>query len=101
MINQLVFLEQVAEDAALAYAYYESRLEGLGDEFLALFYASARDLIRNSLLYRVVHRDFRRRLLRRFPYAIYYRVLDSQIVVCGLFHCARDPGSVTDDLESR
>jgi len=101
MTYRLVFREQVADDAARAHAYYEARSAGLGNEFLELFYSSARDIVRNPLLYRVVHRDFRRRLLPRFPYAVYYRVLKEEVAVCGLFHCARDPSTTIRSLDAR
>jgi len=52
------------------YAWYEERTFGLGEEFLRMFYARANELSHNALLYRKVYGDFRRCLLRRFPYAI-------------------------------
>jgi plasmid stabilization system protein ParE len=100
-LYELSFKEQVAEDAALAYSWYEPRATGLGEEFLRLFYAAAKDILRNPLLYPVVHRDFRRRLLRRFPYAMYYRIEDDRVIVCGVFHCARDPSYVGNTLADR
>jgi plasmid stabilization system protein ParE len=30
-------------------------------------------------------------LLRRFPYAIFYRAADDEIIVLAVFHLARDP----------
>lgn len=45
--------------------------------------------------------NFHRRLLRRFPYAIYYKTEDNQIIVFGLFHCARDPRTIRTQLQNR
>ena len=47
---------------------------GLGEEYLKMFYAcvSEREISKNPLLYPKVYSEFRRRLLRRFPYAIYF-----------------------------
>jgi hypothetical protein len=45
--------------------------------------------------------EFRRRLLRRFPYAIYFMVVGDQIVVYALFHCARDPRTIKAKLRDR
>ncbi len=55
----------------------------------------------NPLLYRVVHGEIRRRLLRRFPYAVYFTLEGNEIVVLGLFHCARDPRSTMEALRGR
>jgi hypothetical protein len=95
------FLPEVADDAVAAYAWYESRVPGLGDEFLRLFYASADEIPESPRLYQEVHAGFRRRLLRKFPYAVYFRIAQDQVVVFGLFHCARDPAAITEELENR
>jgi hypothetical protein len=39
----------------------------------------------------VVHRDTRRALLHRCPYALFYRILPNKIMAVGCFHAARDP----------
>ncbi|PSB02814.1 hypothetical protein C7B64_11345 [Merismopedia glauca CCAP 1448/3] len=41
--------------------------------------------------YAVVYRDVRRAVLRRFPYAVYYRIISSRVVVTAVFHSRRDP----------
>ncbi len=101
MIFDLRFLPEVEEDVIGGYLWYEEKARGLGEEFLRVFYACANELIRNALLYQKVYGDFRRRLLRRFPYAIYFRIEKYEIVVFGLFHCARDPRSIKLNLSDR
>jgi hypothetical protein len=39
----------------------------------------------------IVHRDTRRALLKRFPYALHYGILDDGIVVVGCLHAKREP----------
>ena len=70
MTQVLRFLPEVADDALAGYAWYEEKEQGLGDEFLRAFYACANEVLRNPLISPKVHREFRRRLLRRFPYAV-------------------------------
>ena len=101
MTYTLRFLPEVEEDVIAAYAWYEAKAPGLGEEFLRMFYACAGDIPRNQVLYPKVYREFRRRLLRRFPYAIYFRTEDNEIVVFGLFHCARDPRTIRAKLRNR
>jgi hypothetical protein len=38
-------------------------------------------------------------LVRRFPYDIYYRITERQLVVVLLFHTARDPESAIARLQ--
>ena len=101
MTYTLQFLPEVEEDVVSGYVWYEEKAPGLGAELLRVFYASAGEVPRNPLLYAKVYGRFRRRLLRRFPYAIYFTVEGSEIVVYGLFHCARDPHTIRSSLRDR
>jgi hypothetical protein len=84
-----------------AYDWYEGKSKDLGAEFLRVFYAHMAQLQRTPLAYAKVHGAFHRGLLRRFPYACYFQVEDEQIIVFGLFHCARDPTAITRQLQER
>lgn len=97
----LYFLPEVEDDAVAAYAWYEEKTRGLGDEFLRTFYACANEVLRNPMSSPKVYHEFRRRLLRRFPYAVYFMVKDNDVVVFGLFHCARDPQTIRVKLSDR
>jgi len=101
MTYTLHFLPEVEEDVIAGYAWYEEKAAGLGEEFLRIFYARAREIPRNPLLYPKVCGEFRRRLLRRFPYAIYLRIKGNEVIVFGLFHCARDPRTIGAKLRDR
>lgn len=46
---------------------------------------------KQPLAFRLVHRTFRRVLLRRFPYALFYQFEEDRIVVVAVLHQARDP----------
>lgn len=101
MTYALLYLPEVEEDAVAGYLWYQGKSPGLGEEFLRMFYACSSELLRNPMLYPKVYNEFKRRLLRRFPYAIYYVVEDDRIVVFGLFHCARDPRTIKTKLRYR
>jgi len=101
MTYDLRFLPEVEEDVLGGYLWYEAKSSGLGEDFLRVFYACAGEIPRNPLLYPKKYKEFRRRLLRRFPYAIYYLIEDNKIIVFGLFHCARDPHSIRLTLQER
>jgi hypothetical protein len=88
----LRFLSEVEEDVIGGYVWYEAKSQGLGEEFLRVFYARAGEILRNPLLYPKVYREFRRCLLMRFPCAIYFQIEDSRVIVFGLFTLrARSP----------
>ena len=101
MTFTLRFLPEVEDDAIAGFTWYQEKASGLGEEFLRMFYACAGEIPGNPLLYPKAYREFRRRLLRRFPYAIYFTIEGSEIIVFGLFHCARSPRDIRAELRER
>ena len=101
MSYTLRFLPEIEGDLLNGYKWYETKSAGLGDELLRIFYAYANGISRDPLRFPKVYGEFRRRLLRRFPYAIYFRIEGSQIVVFGLFHCARNPRAIKMKIKRR
>jgi toxin ParE1/3/4 len=101
MTYVLRFLSEVEEDVISGYEWYESKSPGLGEEFLQMVYNYSREILCNPQLYLKVHSKFRRRILKKFPYAIYYMIEDDRIIVFGLFHCARDPRAIRRKLRDR
>lgn len=49
-------------------------------------------LLRSPAMHAKVHENYRRALVRRFPYAIFYEHSDELLTVYCVFHTARDPG---------
>nr|MBF0223731.1 type II toxin-antitoxin system RelE/ParE family toxin [Desulfobulbaceae bacterium] len=101
MKYNLSFLPEVEEDVIAGYLWYEERAFSLGEEFVRMFYVRVREFLSEPLLYQEIYGGFRRCLLRRFPYAIYFRVDGIDVVVFGLFHCARDPHTIKGQLLTR
>jgi hypothetical protein len=92
---------ELVEDAHEAFVWYESAATGLGHEMLRCYFAAVAIAQREPLLFRKVYRDFRRVLLDRFPYALYFRVEQQTVVVFLLIHGARNPASIRRALRER
>jgi toxin ParE1/3/4 len=88
---RLLVRPEARADVAETAAWYEAQQQGLGREFLRAFRAATDPLRRNPFLYQIVFEEMRRVLLRRFPYAVFYEVHGSDVVVLGCLHGARDP----------
>ncbi len=101
MTYGLRFLPEVEDDVVAGFAWYEAKAPGLGEEFIRAFYRCVDDVPDHPLSYPRVHGDIRRCLLRRFPYATYFTVEGDDVIVAGLFHCARDPRTVGEELHRR
>jgi len=87
----VVLRPAAAADVEAAYRWYEQRRAGLGDRFLDAVAATLRAIEAGPAKHAVVHRDARRVLVRRFPYAIFYRVVGERIVVAACMHARRNP----------
>lgn len=86
-----VFHPAAAADVEDAWHWHEARRDGLGDELLDVVEATLAHVVAHPESAPVVHGDVRRRLLRRFPYGLFYRVVDGQVVVVACFHARQDP----------
>jgi toxin ParE1/3/4 len=101
MKYKLIFRPEVEEDAIEGYVWYEKKAVGLGEEFLTQFYKYTSDITQRPLVYRKTYEKFRRCLLKKFPYAIYFQIEGDKVVVFGLFHCAREPKTIGMALSDR
>jgi toxin ParE1/3/4 len=74
MAAELVIAPETEHDITEAYAWYEGRRVGLGEEFLSSVDAAIETIRRSPEMYSVVHEGYRRSLVRRFPYVILMRL---------------------------
>ena len=88
---QLLVRTAAAADIEDAYQWYERQRIGLGEEFLAAVDDKLQEIVAHPTAYPVIHRDLRRALLHRFPYAIFYRPYGESVVVIACMHGRRDP----------
>jgi plasmid stabilization system protein ParE len=89
----LVFRPEVREELNEAYSWYESQKPGLGEEFLDCVDETVNRISQMPESYAVAYRDIRRAIVKRFPYAVYYRIVSSLVIVTAIFHGRRDPKS--------
>jgi toxin ParE1/3/4 len=90
-MTRIVFLAPAEEEMLEAAAYYASQAEGLGHNFLAAVQQAAARIVGNPRLGQIVRGDIRRRLLRRFPFGLLYRIDPEEIVIIAVMHLRRRP----------
>jgi plasmid stabilization system protein ParE len=81
---------QAERDLAEARDWYERRGPGLGDEFLDELAIAVRSLESNPERAQLYYRRFRRVLLRRFPYKIFYQIINQRVVIFRVLHAKQD-----------
>ena len=91
MTLRLVLRPQAEAELLEARDWYEARSPGLGAVFCAAVDVEMVAIAERPLAYPRVHGEMRRTILRRFPYAVFYHVLQDEIVVLGVVHGRRHP----------
>lgn len=86
-----VFRPAAAADIERAYVWYERERTGLGEEFLTEVFTSVQTVLERPETFPVLHRQTRRALVRRFPYALFFQVVGERIVFVACFHVRRNP----------
>jgi plasmid stabilization system protein ParE len=89
----LVFHPDVQQEVEEAHDWYEQQRAGLGGDFLAELEKVYQALQLTPQRHQVIYQDVRRALVRRFPYAVYYRVHADRVEVIAVQHSRRDPSS--------
>ncbi len=72
--------------------YYESKLPGLGVDFLGEFRRLLDLLNENPEIGAVVEAPYRRVVLNRFPFSLVYRIKGSALRIVAVAHQRRKPG---------
>lgn len=87
-LRLLLSAEQEMFDAA---CYYEMQAPGLGADFLNKIELAFLDIAEAPERWPVVRDNIRRRLIRRFPYSLLYRIDPAEIIILAVMHQKRHP----------
>ena len=98
---QIHYVPEDFDDLVRARDWYDECAEGLGDDFIRMVYAEFECVQVFPQRWELVYASFRRALIRRFPYVVYYIADQGQITVYGVFHSARDPNAIIESLGKR
>jgi len=94
---KIKILDSAEKDLEAGYLFYESRNPGLGAYFLDSLYADIDSLAYFGGIHMAVF-GYHRLLSRRFPFAVYYRVINNAVVVFAVLDCRRNPNWVREKL---
>lgn len=90
-VNWIVTIRPEAKaDLRQAYDWYEERGIGLGDEFLADHTEAMLRLEANPERFPLYYRGFRRVLTHRFPYKIFFLIVERNIIIVRILHGAQN-----------
>lgn len=91
-MTRVRILREAAEELEAIARYYEEQRIGLGRAFLAEIRRAKTRIQERPLASRIERGEVRARSVARFPYRIYYRARDIEIVIVAIGHRRRRPG---------
>ena len=97
MTWQVIFEAAAQAEMAEAFAWHDQKSYGLGGDFLRVVAAVEEQLTRNPRAFPPTRGRFRRIMLRRFPYALHFELLNEQTVsVLACVHYRHPPARWPD-----
>lgn len=94
---QVRILDPAERDIEDGYHFYERQTPGLGTYFLDSLYADIDSLSFFAGIHRKVFGHYRL-LSKRFPFAIYYKVVEGIVLVVAVLDCRRNPSWIRERL---
>ncbi len=81
---------EIQEDLRSGSQWYESKRDGLGDEFVEDYWDAIDQVVDRPLSFAVAANDLRPCRLSRFSYIVHFRVVDRHVLVVAVMGAARD-----------
>ncbi|MEJ8855392.1 type II toxin-antitoxin system RelE/ParE family toxin [Variovorax robiniae] len=100
-VHDIELLPSAQADLQTGFWFYEMQADRLGDYFLDCLIADIESLRLFAGIHPRSHGDFHRTLSKRFPFAIYYEVVDDVAIVTAVLDCRQNPASIRARLQDR
>ncbi len=81
-----------------ASAYYEMQASNLGGNFLDIIEEAVNEIAENPNTWPVINFGIRKRVVRRFPYSVLYRIHSDEIIIVAIMHQKQKPNYWIDRL---
>lgn len=91
-------LESARKDLVDGFYFYEKQGDGIGTYFLESIYAAIDSLSENAGIHPVYFGEYHRLLAARFPFAVYYKVIEDAALVYAVLDCRREPAWIRSIL---
>lgn len=85
-------LPEARQEMLEAAFYYRRKASGLGSDFISEVERAVDAVAETPYSWPILEGELRRRLVRRFPFAILYRIDPDEIVVIAVAHLNKRPG---------
>lgn len=96
---KIKILKSASQDLVDGYYFYEKQADGLGSYFLDSLFSDIDSLKIYAGIHSIHFEIYRRLLSKRFPFAVYYKIVDGTIFVHAVLDCRRNPAWIRSKLE--
>lgn len=90
MAASLVVLPEAEKDIAQAQSWYERQRKGLGNQLIEALDKTFSVIRDTPEIHAAEYKSVRRVMLKRFPYIVYYRILQHSVEIIAVLHGSRD-----------
>ncbi len=88
---KIIYSESSRKDIREIVLWYNLQRIGLEDEFLVILNDKVSRLQNKPKMYQVMFRQVRAVTIRKFPYRVFYKIIDEAIIIIGVLHTSRNP----------
>jgi hypothetical protein len=88
----IAFLPEADQEMTEAALYYQSQAIGLGMDYLFEVEHAVHSIETSPYTWPILQGDLRRRLIRRFPYGVLYKIESEEIIIVAIAHLRKKPG---------
>lgn len=90
----VVFHPGAEDELKEAILWYGNQQKGLDIEFVRCIDDAIQKIKRNPGIYPIEFENYRKKVVRRFPFKIIYEIMDDHIYILAVFHSRRNPNQV-------
>jgi toxin ParE1/3/4 len=87
---EVVFHPGAQEEFKEAILWYGNQQRGLEIDFIRCIDDAVQKIKRNPSLYPIEFENYRKKVVRRFPFKIIYEIIDDHIYILAVFHSRRN-----------
>jgi plasmid stabilization system protein ParE len=97
-MKPFIIFAAAEEELQEAFLFYDARSKNVGKYFMSAIKSSLARIRSNPSAWPMVKPPVRRKIVPRFPYAVYFRNDRDRIVIVAFMHMHRRPGYWSDRL---
>lgn len=83
--------DEAEVDFDKSYEFYNEDSPKVADTFFIRINLGFENIKQNPNSFPFAHKNLRKYVVKKFPFVIYYRIVDSVIQVIAIFHMSRNP----------